>query len=348
MNIIILTSSKSHQGGVERFSFYLEKILTEQGHQVTLLGREDLSAVQRKILALKKIVGMEQPALGYFLGRHAQHQGYDACVTNGMLGWNLQGQNIINVQHGTFARSADRIDRGRNVLKFFMKKFIWGFFEGLAARRAHFCVAVSQEVRESVMRYYHRNEVIVIPNATDIQFFKPYDRVMSRGKMKLSLDGKIAIFVGRFEPAKGKDILEGFRDYLHQQGGQLIVAEHYSQEELVLLYNAADVFLLPSLQEGCSYALLDAMACGLPFLASPVGLVPELEAKGLFTECIVHTKNIQDYIAAFEQLMDKSETERVHLSEQLRQYILEHHSIEQFSKNYNKLIHDISPFDTRP
>jgi glycosyltransferase involved in cell wall biosynthesis len=341
MNIIILSNSKQQQGGVERFGFYLQQCLEKQGHHVTLLGKEDIGTFEKSILKIKKVFGMEHPALGYFLGRKALATGFDLCITNGMLGWNINNKNVINVQHGTFARAADRIDRDRSGSKYFVKKYVWGFFEGLAARRATQCVAVSTEVKESVEHYYHANNVMVIYNAVDIDLFKPMDQVMCRGKMKLPIDKKIALFVGRLEYAKGKVILEGLKTYLNQHDGILIVAESYSQEELTLLCGASDVFLLPSLHEGCSYALLEAMSSGLPFLASPVGLVPELEQQGLFTEYIVHDQTVEAYVQAMKNFFEKTDEQEKLLKEQLRAVTLERYTIEQFGKAYAELVEKI-------
>jgi glycosyltransferase involved in cell wall biosynthesis len=49
-----------------------------------------------------------------------------------------------------------------------------------------------------------------------------------------------------------------------------------SNEELVLLYNAASLFVFPSLYEGFGLPPLEAMACGLPILASNNSSIPEI------------------------------------------------------------------------
>jgi glycosyltransferase involved in cell wall biosynthesis len=341
VKVIILSSSKQHQGGVERFSFYLENVLKLKGHEVIMLGKEDLNRFEKFILAIKKKIGFEQPALGYLLGRKAVKQGFDVCIGNGMLGWNIttrEKARVINVSHGTWAHAAIRVDKDRNFFKYVMKRYVWGYFGRLAMERAAVCVAVSEEVKHGMEQYYGIRNTIVIPNATETTLFTPMDRTICRGKMKLRMDQTIAIFVGRFEFAKGQHILEGIKNYLEEKGGQLIIAERYSQQELALLYNAADVFLLPSLQEGCSYALLDAMACGLPFLASPVGLIPELQKRGLFSECIVHEQTIDAYIVALEKLLTKTNEENEVLTKALREYIVTHHNLEDFGKTYSNLI----------
>jgi glycosyltransferase involved in cell wall biosynthesis len=52
-----------------------------------------------------------------------------------------------------------------------------------------------------------------------------------------------------------------------------------SQPEL--LYRAADVFVQPSHVEGMSNALLEAMACGLPVVATTVGAAPQMIEDGV-------------------------------------------------------------------
>lgn len=51
---------------------------------------------------------------------------------------------------------------------------------------------------------------------------------------------------------------------------------HINQEELVTMYNACDVLLFPSYYEGFGLPVLEAMACGLPVIASSKTSVPEV------------------------------------------------------------------------
>jgi len=342
MKIIILSNSKQPQGGVERFSFYLQDYFEKSGHAVTLLGVEDLNFGMACVMAFAKLIGMQMPVLGYFLGRKALNQGFDVCVTSGLLGWNIKNRKTINVQQGTFAKAAERVDLNRNAMKYLMKRYGWGFFEGLAGRRATRCIAVSEETKKSLEYYYGVKNVQVIVNATDPTFFSPQDKIACRQQWGIAPDQKVAIFVGRFEYAKGKDILEEVKKYLEEKGGELIVAERYSQKELVTLYGASDIFLLPSLHEGCSFALLDAMSVGLPFLASPVGLVADFLQKGLFLSDIIETPSADLYIKKMEGIFSLSEDQRSKLSHELRDYILKSHDISTVGKIYESLAKEVA------
>lgn len=341
MKIVILSNSKEPVGGVERFSSYLRDGLQARGHEVVILGVEDIGGLSTRLLAVARRIGLAVPLLGLLLGRMAVREGFDVCATNGMLGWNLRNLPLVNVQHGTFARSAERVYRGRNLFKYLIMRFVWGGFEGLAARRATRCVAVSQETRESVTVYYRVPKVQVIYNAVDTGLFAPLDRASCRARHRIPADRFVALFVGRFEYAKGGEILEPLRERLEASGGMLIVAERYSQAELAELCSAADVFLLPSLHEGCAYVLLEAMSAGLPFLASPVGLVPELKRAGLFPECIVDEQTPEAYWDRMSLLRGLSPDSRAEMSRQLRAYVLARHDLSGAIAQYVNLVEEV-------
>lgn len=357
MKIIILSNTKNESGGVERYNFYLRTTLDQMGHSATVFAIEDVKGFHSLLLKCSRLAGLQQPYLGYALGRLALSEKADVYITNGLLGWNMYGKKIINVQHGTFARAADRIDRYHNDIKFFIKRYIWGYFEGVAARRASFVVAVSDETKESVAKYYHAKNIQVIPNCIDTDLFAPKDPAAARAALALPAERKIISFVGRFERAKGNDILEGLFPLLPQMNATMVIAapnaqniptaphvitREFSQSELSQLYAASDVFLLPSMHEGSSYALLDAMGSGTPFLASPVGLVASFEQQGRFSNCIVHEHSVKAYQMALSKMLNLAPAERDTLTRDLRATILSQHSLQSFFQSYRTLIEKLS------
>jgi D-inositol-3-phosphate glycosyltransferase len=163
-------------------------------------------------------------------------------------------------------------------------------------------VAFSEHEREAIVRLYNArgHNIDVIPCGVDVGLFRPMNQ--SRAKKKLGLEGsKVVLYVGRIEPIKGVDILLGavaqleHRDLvktlivggepdgdaeigrLEAMSRELGISSQVSflgrveQKELPVYYNAADVCVVPSYYESFGLVALEAMACGVPVVASRVG-----------------------------------------------------------------------------
>lgn len=98
-----------------------------------------------------------------------------------------------------------------------------------------------------------------------------------------------------------------------------------SPGEIKVLLDECDVFLFPTLSEGFSVALLEAMARGLPIITTSVGANMEMiENQG---GILVRTKTPQDIIDAIYQLKSKQKRERMstwNIEKVNRKYISEH------------------------
>jgi len=81
------------------------------------------------------------------------------------------------------------------------------------------------------------------------------------------------IIVGLSENGK-----EGFRRLADELGigNDVVFAGFVSEDDLVALYNAAELLLYPSLYEGFGLPVLEAMICGTPVITSPCGSIPEI------------------------------------------------------------------------
>jgi len=174
-------------------------------------------------------------------------------------------------------------------------------------RHADSTAAVSRDLEERMhMLAPGLPPVHVIPNGIDIEAFRTGDRRDARKKLELPEEATYLLFVGGLVPIKGIDLLkEALSPLLRERPDlRLIVAgdgplrsdlESWAgrtapgrihllggipHERMPTVYRAADVFILPSRNEGLPNALLEAMASGLPCVASPVGDVPRVIRHG--------------------------------------------------------------------
>lgn len=124
-------------------------------------------------------------------------------------------------------------------------------------------------------------KTIVLPNAVNPNEFHPINRKEARKHVGLKETDKIAVFVGAFSERKGvlrvveaakeipdlKLILIGDGSE-RPQSDQIVFCGKLSHREIQYYLNSADVFILPTLAEGCCNAIVEALACGLPVISS--------------------------------------------------------------------------------
>lgn len=158
-------------------------------------------------------------------------------------------------------------------------------------------VAISERVRKELKKYYGvaDDRIVTIPNGINLARFNP-SNAASRSEVRLSFDipqdVPLVLFVGgrfRIKGLKfainalaqmqtkafllvvGNDNVAPFQRLAHELGVSERVIFAGGRNDLPKIYPAADAFVLPTLYETFALVCLEAMASGLPVLASPVG-----------------------------------------------------------------------------
>jgi glycosyltransferase involved in cell wall biosynthesis len=208
----------------------------------------------------------------------------------------------------------------------------WGYrlLYRLMAGQVDGFIAVSDEVRQSLVRQIGpvQDKIFTVCNAVDLKLFeRPGDKTTLCGQLGLKADSRLVVTVGRLTEQKGHCYLidaaasvvstypdthflfigDGeLRGELQRQAQQAGLSENVHflgiRKDVPDLLVAADLFVLPSLWEGLSIALLEAMAASKPIVATAVSGTTQAMTHGE-TGLIVPPRDSQALADAINQLL---------------------------------------------
>lgn len=220
--------------------------------------------------------------------------------------------STVQFCHAGFARlpetmSSEGLSMPRRVNRFVHRKLAlvcerWCFRAG----RVRTFVAVSSGIEDELIASYPARPVVVAPNGVDTQRFRPDREARNSLRNELGVDDAelVAVFVGGDWDRKGLDIaIEALArsggspapwELWIVGGGQVDRYRHLAESAGVAervrfigrrsdterFYQAADAFVFPTLYEAFPLVSLEAAACGLPLVATPVNGIDELVSDG--------------------------------------------------------------------
>jgi glycosyltransferase involved in cell wall biosynthesis len=113
-----------------------------------------------------------------------------------------------------------------------------------------------------------------------------------------------------------------------------------------MIYSAADIFVLPALQDNFPNTALEALACGLPAVAFNIGGVPEIVRDGC-TGVLVEPATPEALASAIEELVGHPER-RKEMSANCRRVAVEEYALKIQARRYLELYESILSKQTRP
>jgi D-inositol-3-phosphate glycosyltransferase len=184
--------------------------------------------------------------------------------------------------------------------------------ENAVIKTCHRILAPTQREKERLIHFYSAppRKIGVVPCGVDLELFCPMNPSTARRQLGFNPDDTLALFVGRFDSMKGLDrLLEAMSylrhrrhlrlvivggDGLHTPEGQKLLGlagtygveesiafiGRIEQKDLPVYYNAADVMVMPSYYESFGLVSLEALACGIPVVATPVGVMDTIIKDG--------------------------------------------------------------------
>jgi len=213
-------------------------------------------------------------------------------------GINALDADLILV-HAVFHRlnelKASRQEAGLRSLHRSLYYWLVCFLESRVYRQKGVCLtAVSRHTADQLKRYFGRADVAVIPNGVDTAHFSPEQRAAlrqpARQQFKFPAGDFVLLLVGNDLRNKGLPALldaVGLCDDLPLRlcvlGGDAAYGaaeaaargalrdrvEFFPEtREILPFYAAADAYIAPSLEDSFNLPVLEAMACGLPVIAS--------------------------------------------------------------------------------
>jgi sugar transferase (PEP-CTERM/EpsH1 system associated) len=314
----------------------------------------NLHTTRVRLVALHKPEG-NNPTLIYRLYRvlrdlrpHIVQTHNWGTLLEGVVAAKLAGVPVVvHAEHGTIQGGWGRL---------VTQRFLW--------RAVHKVLCVSQAHRQRLVETvgFPSDLLTLILNGVDVKAFTPRlsDKETIRAELGLELDPIYIGTVGNLRPVKNQALLLQAAQQIctrHHNVRVVVIGEGPLREQLVRtaealgiqkqvcwlgaradipeLLNALDIFVLPSLSEGLPMSVLEAMACGLPVVATAVGGIPEVVVHGQ-TGLLVSSQDIQQLTAALAALIQQPDL-RVTLGRQGRERAVAHFSLQRMVHDYQLL-----------
>lgn len=369
MRVMHIVSKVYPYAGMERKVIQLLNYMDRNHFKPFLLSLGDVWGIPRnylnkdiELLALHKKTGI-QWILVYKMAKvlksrriHIIHSHNWATLFHAVIAARIAKVPVII--HGEHGRDTKELDK--TFKRYIIRKILYGLVDQI--------VVVAEDLKNIVIREFHYNgsKVRMIKNGVEIQHFEQkYDKTEVKRKLGLSKDMSIIATIAKLRPVKDiPTLIKSFKlMYDKNHMVRLLIIGSYGEntnnlkneiEELIEklelslyvkflgevenipeLLSIVDVYLNTSLSEGMSNTILEAMASGVPVVASRVGDNPELVLDGQ-TGFLAEMQNPADFAVKTLQILNTPRLKK-RMSENSRSIIRKYYPLEGAFHKYQDL-----------
>ncbi len=204
------------------------------------------------------------------------------------------------------------------------RRLYLALFSRLSARKARRIITISESTRRDTVRWLNvpSEKIDVVYCGVDQAFHPLPEEEVASFRQKYGLPERFILFVGTIEPRKNvarlieaysllgdgqiKLVIGGARGWFYKEvfvrleelglTDNVLFPGYIPPAELPLWYNAAELFVYPSLYEGFGLPPLEAMACGTPVITSNVSSLPEVVGEAGLTVDPMDSKGLAEAI----------------------------------------------------
>jgi glycosyltransferase involved in cell wall biosynthesis len=243
--------------------------------------------------------------------------------------WFPPCKSVVTIHDMIFAKHPEWAANKKQYIRFkyYVKK---------TAKKADAIIVVSKTSKKEVIELtgVPEEKIYVTYLAAD-KIYKVQDNIdkLGRIKQKYSFDKKYILYVGSIHPRRNLErLLKSFallkkrtnvphnlllvglsfspKEKLFQKAKELDLEKdikylgYVPDEDLVSLYNFADIFVYPSLYEGFGIPVLEAMACGTPVITSNISSLPEVSGDAAY---LIDPYSIEEIYSAMQSILFNKE-----------------------------------------
>ncbi len=372
--VCILVWNINAPGGMERQAWMLAKGLAKRGVRVTTITSLLIRNFRPRDILWQKEIKDEVYVYKIPLKQWKYFTSIIFCLNSLLLMFSLRKKFdlIYGVQlysYGAIASLAGKLMNKPVVVKiacggycgdiamFSKLPLVW--IAKIFAKWADVYVSLSKQIEGELKDAgFDKGEIINIPNGVDTSVFHPAESIEEKKRLRTKLmlpDKKIVVFVGRLDPQKRVDLLIGIFNEVHKiydNSCLIIIGDGPEKDKIKSMLNediafigtvnnveeylrVSDLLVLPTLAEGMSNIILEAMATGLPVITTDVSSNPEVIDNGI-NGILLDAKDKEGFQRNIIRILD-DESFANKVGQEARKKMLERFSIEFVSGKHLEL-----------